>query len=1137
MSNWLEDRTGRDPLKLTERQEAVVQALGGEETPTYPISLWYLGALYALRDENNPERVSQAAHSLRELWEKLPRVLFEDDWYRLRGQPTRRAQGLMVIENSDPLVSQLTPAIRDAKSNHLHQLRDQLERLAHHQGEARVEEFQECLENLEQIILDLYAPISAQDFLEIRTILDSAHPAEADVEQLFVLMEKRGANYTFFFKNAQDPLWIPILKERGYFSVTPDGEQNSEGRSSPLWWPLHYLSRVTDAGEEVVDLILNLPEVSDQQTKYKILDIARMLPGSQSKSLKPKVLDGMQETLGVLGHMYSEVLVHWVSQDEIQVALELVSMLVRFAPDPKLEDKRNFNQRFGIDSPPLAEPVSILGKWEYSETFQKGVRPLAEKEPLATAVVLANVLDEMVQLRMEERTKEEYGDEDVSEVWCRRLDRISRSFEEPSNVLVECLTFACERVFEQTPSQAIELDGLLRTKRWKIFKRLRENLSARFPGEETKSWIRELMLSRDDYSHSLHGHEFQQMVRSAAEHFGEELLTQEERGVIFEAILAGPPRATYKERWGDAFTDEQFEQLKAYFQRMQLKPFATILFGRYTDHFQALEATDPHQLSDDSYSPVGEMKGGLIESQSPRLAEDLATLSDVELLDFINEWDQEYDFETGKVGDGWLVRVTIEALADAFGKVFREVVLPDNHRVQFWLDNKENIAKTIYVKAIIDSMGSYVGEGRFDRFEEAMTMCDWVISHPDRVTPADVAQDAKSGGHNDWRSSRRAVVDLTRVCIESGPEIAAANKEGLVNALKKVCTEFDWRLDTNQPAGSAGDEPYSQAINRTRSRALENLIQLAFELRGHDPEADTSFVAEVFEERVSAGSGIPLTIPEYAVLGKRLADILSLDEDWVAGHQPNFFPQDSLPEWRAAFGSFLHYTGYNIRVFEAIKDQFVFALGSLHDLEQEDSTSRDLIGDLGSHLFVYYLCGRFPLQGPDSLLERFFENTSGNPVRWAKLFTDAGFVLRRASDPPVEDVERAKEFAVWRLEQGDKSELEGFWIWLEAKCLVAEWRLDFFSRTLDISHQKGAMLYGVVGKLEGFLLEHPGPVIECFAKLTDNLDTDRFTIQEDAAKTILKAGLQSTDEDVNRNARRALENLLRRGRSEFLDVS
>ena len=1137
MSDWLENRTSREPLELTEHQDAVVRALESEETPAYPISHWYMGALYALRNENNPERVPQAAHSLRELWEKLPRVLFEDDWYQRRGRPTRREQGFMVIENSDPLVSQLTPAIRDAKGSHLHELRDQLEKFVHHQGAATVEEFQECLENLERIILDLYAPISAQDFLEIRTILDSVHPAEADVDQLFALMEKRGANYTFFFKNAQNPLWIPILKERGYFSVTSDREQTSEGRTSPLWWPLHYLSRVTNAGAEVVDVILNLPEVSDQQIKYKILDIARNLPGSQSKSLAPKVLDGMQETLGTLGHLYSELLVYWVTQDETEGALELASMLVRFAPDPNLEDKRNFNQRLGIDSPPLAEPVPILGGWEYSEMFKKGVRPLAEKEPLATAVVLAKALDEMVQSRMEERTEEEHGDEDVSEVWCRRLDRIGRSFEEPSNVLVECLTFASGRVFEQAPSQAAELDKCFQTKRWKIFRRFREHLSARFPGEETKPWIRELILSKGDYSHSLHGYEFQQMVSSAAEHFGEELLTQQERSVIFEAILAGPPKATYKKRWGDGFTEEGFEQLKSYFQRMQLKPFATILFGEYADHFQALEATDPHQLSDDGYSPVGEMKGGSIESQSPRSAEDLATLSDTELLDFINEWDQEHDFQTGKMGDGWLVHVTIEALADAFGKVFREVVLPEDHRVRFWLDNKEKIARTIYVKAIINNIADYVREGRFDRFEEAMTMCDWVISHPDQVAPVDVAQDARSGGHIDWRSSRRAVVDFTRVCIDAGPEIAAANRDRLVNALKRVCTEFDWRLDTNQPAGSAGDDPYSQAINRTRSRALENIILLAVQLKGHDPEADTSFVVEVFEERISGESILPLTIPEYAVLGKRFADFLFLDEGWVARHQPNFFPQDSLPEWRAAFGSLLHYTGYNIRVFEAIKDQFVFASDSLHDLEQEDSTSRDFTGDVGRHLFVYYLCGRFPLRGPDSLLARFLENTSGNQGRWAKLFTDAGFFMRRANNPLVEDVERAKEFAVWRLEQGNESELEGFWVWLEAECLEAEWRLNFFSRTLDICHQKGAMFYGVVGKLEGFLPEHPGAVIECFAKLTDNLDTDRFTIQEDAAKQILKTGLESTDEDVNLNARRALENLLRRGRSEFLDNS
>ena len=847
------------------------------------------------------------------------------------------------------------------------------------------------------------------------------------------------------------------------------------------------------------------------------------------------MLEEEAETLGNLGHLYSELLVHWMSEGETQAALELSGMLVRFGPDPTLEDKRKLHERLGIDSSPLAEPVPILGGWEYSETFKKAVRPLAGKEPLATAVVLANALEEMVQLRMEERTEEEYRDEDVSEVWCRRLDRISRSFEEPSNVLVECLTFACERVFEQAPSQAIDLDGFLRTKRWKIFKRLREHLLARFPGDETKAWIRELMLSRDDYSHSLHGHEFQQMVRSAAEHFGEELLTQEERRVIFEAILIGPPKATYKRLWGDAFTEERFEDSKTYFQRMQIKPFSTILFGGYADHFRALEADSSYPLPDDGYSPVGEVKGGWIESQSPRSADDLATLADEELFDFINGWDQEHDFETGKMGDGWLVRITIEALADAFGKVFLEVVLPENHRVQFWLEHKEKIRRTIYVNAIIDSMADYVKAGGTDRVEHAMMMCDWVISHADHVPQADVAQDGRSGSHIDWRSSRRAVVDLARTCIDAGPEVAAVNRERFVNVLKRVCTEFDWSLDTDQPAPSHGDDPYSQAINCTRSRALEGLIQLAVQLKRHSAKADSSFVAEILEQRISGEPGLPLTIPEYAVLGKRLSDLLSLGEGWVASRQPNFFPQDSLPKWRATFGSLLHYDAYNTRVFEAIRDQFVFALDSLHDLEQEDSTSRDLIGDLGNHLFVYYLCGTFPLRGPESLLARFFENTSGNRVRWAKLFTDAGFVMRRANNPPVEDIERAKEFCIWRLEQGDEWELEGFWIWLEAECLEPEWRLNFYSRTLDICHQKGAMLYGVVRTLEGFLPEHLGAVVECFAKLIENLDTDRFTVQEDAAKQILQVGLESTDDDVNRNAKRVLDNLLRRGRSEFLD--
>ena len=66
------------PLRLT-RQQDVMLALQSRENERYPLSQWYLGALYALDNRYNPDRISQAAQSLRELVEKLPRVIIESD--------------------------------------------------------------------------------------------------------------------------------------------------------------------------------------------------------------------------------------------------------------------------------------------------------------------------------------------------------------------------------------------------------------------------------------------------------------------------------------------------------------------------------------------------------------------------------------------------------------------------------------------------------------------------------------------------------------------------------------------------------------------------------------------------------------------------------------------------------------------------------------------------------------------------------------------------------------------------------------------------------------------------------------------------------------------------------------------------
>ena len=56
-----------------------MRVLQAKENDKYPLSQWYLGTLYAMDNPNNPDRLSQAAHSLREIIEKLPRVITETD--------------------------------------------------------------------------------------------------------------------------------------------------------------------------------------------------------------------------------------------------------------------------------------------------------------------------------------------------------------------------------------------------------------------------------------------------------------------------------------------------------------------------------------------------------------------------------------------------------------------------------------------------------------------------------------------------------------------------------------------------------------------------------------------------------------------------------------------------------------------------------------------------------------------------------------------------------------------------------------------------------------------------------------------------------------------------------------------------
>ena len=949
--------------------------------------------------------------------------------------------------------------------------------------------------------------------------------------QKFIRSVKKETSRRYFFSRLKNPLWIQPLVNRGYFKAPPKIRYFDDGYVQfPSWPELQYLKNVSrDVPDEVVNLVLGLPTVNNPSVYDDILVIALQLHGEECAKLMPKILEPLEQEHRVWTHRYAKFLAHLTVENQVEAALELSKILVSFAPDPKSRTKQKRRKEnppeLGMVWETSLEPSPRIGSWEYGEIMSKGVRPLAEKEPYKVACILINATANMIRLRTHQDNPAYTTD--YSDKWWDRLCESENNYADHKTTLVHTLTFACEQVYQISPDAVVALDTELRNQKWKVFKRLRQHLYAHYPSQQTKPWIRELILAREDYHRWEHPFEFQQMIRRACEHFGTALLTEDERKHIFDCILNGPSK--------DGFTEEEFGQQQRRFHRKQLKPFAPVLFGEYKTYFQQLETEAEDEISDDDYPPL-KSRGGRVVSRSPRSPDDLAKLTDEELLTFINEWEGEKPIYEGNN----LIEFNIEGLAAAFKTVFTEQIIPDSESLKFWMENRISIERPIYVRMMINGMQTDVKKKHFDRLNDWLAFSEWVLSHPDQELDEDYrlgTQGDESRENPNWYNSRRAVGDFIEVCLKEDVDVPISARRQLSTLLKMLCTQFDSWLDRAKRHLLNQNDLITEGINNTRSRALEALIQFGFWLRRHDSESEVPEVTTILERRFSSETGHPLTLPEYAILGRDYRLIYNLNKAWATEHKSDFFPQGKLSAWLAAFDSFVGYNSPFKAIFEILQDDFDFALQHLEDFKKQDFAVGKLTEILGDHLFHYYIWDMYPLKGENSLLERFYQVTEHDRKQWASLFDRVGRTLWTIGGQ-LENCLKDKlgAFYDWRFEVKEPIELQKFTYWLKAKCLDAEWRLDEYSKILDVCNAEDVSIAIQLEALCEMLPGHAAKVVECFAKLTDGRGDDNIYIRTEETKTILKAGLSSPTQDVYQNAERARENLFRLGRFDLLDL-
>lgn len=1008
--------------------------------------------------------------------------------------------------------------------------------------EKYIEAFQPELSGKERLPgdVDLTKPITTEDLTELKAILARGNQVTPiEIERVMQLLESRGSNYDYFFQNAGDAVWLDPLSERGYFLNPPDAEQTTEGHYIVPWWPpLEYLIRIFDAAPaEVMGIISELPNTDNFRVLEGILKIVLKADSADALLRFSRFIIAFIENCR-WGH---ELIISLLKKPFIfdahlsEVTPALLLKMVEFRRDPREQEKRTRRK----DNPEAwntsLEPNPRFDQWEYQQILEKGVRPLAEHEPYQVSRILIDAVASMIRLGMHPEDFEKGSDQDYSEIWCRRLDKPDRDYKDAKETLVQSLTYACEQVYDKAPESIDALDQALRNHRWKVFKRLRQHLYASHPNDQTLPWIREQILGHDDYHKWEHHFEFQLMIRKASEHFGFRLLSDDERKGIFNAILSGPSKEDFREWMGERYSDEAFQQRQRYFHRMQLRPFAALLNGDARRYFDELEGeSSTEAITDDSYSLYGGVTGGTVSYRSPKSAEDLESFADEELLTYLNEWNEEY-----RDKDNWLVEINISALAGVFQSLFKEKIVPDVERLAFWLANRDRIARPVYVAAMLKAILELVKEKNFDKLDQWLEFCAWVLSHPDtaRVEGQPEPRD-ESRDHPDWGSSRRAVVDFIDACVNKDTDAPITARDGLAALLRQACGQSDWRLDHDRPVLLNRDDPITEAINNTRSRSLESLVNFGFWIRRQLPEDPLPEVTDILAERLAENAEIPLTRPEQALLGMHFGNLCTLNRDWSAQQREIFFPQANEAVWRDAFGSYIRFNRPVKLTFEILRGEFEYAIENLNILANEKGDGRELIDRLGQHLFTYYLWEVYPLTGDESLLERFYDKTKDDRRRWGQLFDHVGRSLRNSGrhlDKTLTD--RIIAFFDWRFESAEPLELQEFTFWLEAECLDPDWRLQSYSKILDLGRGKDVGLSLEVRALNKLLPNHLALVVECFAKITDAMDQGtQMYISADEAKPILKAGLTAEDPQVRENAERARENLLRLGRFDYLDV-
>ena len=298
---------------LTDRETRIAQIL--ESSYGERAARSFRGGIEVL-DHTNEDRVSQSAHSLREVYTIIVDQAGKGGAGAGRGKKGKDGKRPFADKLAAATLRGPLPAPDRSIYKKVYKNREKLISIAHHRHPPTDDEYKTIVDEFVLLLEELLKP-HFETLGEVERLMAIRDPTEDDLESLKTLLSKNGSLYAHFFQNA-GPNWLPRLAA-GYLQERPAGDEAAKQRLAADRLQAAYLARHAAAMPELASkLLAGLLERSsgspDPLVQLHAMRAALAMPPCRARAIAGRIRPGRR------GHPFNSSLA-------VQEAAELASRL------------------------------------------------------------------------------------------------------------------------------------------------------------------------------------------------------------------------------------------------------------------------------------------------------------------------------------------------------------------------------------------------------------------------------------------------------------------------------------------------------------------------------------------------------------------------------------------------------------------------------------------------------------------------------------------------------------------------------------------------------------------------------------------------------------------------------------------